>query len=89
MLPPRDCPAGLGARRQHRGRRAADALRTLTPALIAYLYAPPEQTAAQEPEIAQQIAQIRRQIVQELGVRRLTLQLLILGWQRLYGGQKV
>jgi len=71
------------------GSRAADALRTLTPALVAYLYAPPEQTTAQEPQIAQQIARIRRQIVQELGVRRLTMQLLTLGWQRVYGGQKI
>jgi hypothetical protein len=76
-------------RLNQQGSRASDALRTLTPALIAYLYAPPEQSAAQEPELTRQIARIRRQIVQELGVRRLTMQLLTLGWQRLYGGQKI
>jgi transglutaminase-like putative cysteine protease len=86
---PRAYLDAAAVRLNQQGSRASDALRTLTPALIAYLYAPPEQTTAQEPQIAQQIARIRRQIVQELGVRRLTLQLLTLGWQRLYGGQKV
>jgi hypothetical protein len=56
---------------------------------VAYLYAPPDQSAAQEPEIARQIARIRRQTVQELGVRRLTTRLLTIGWQQIYGGQKV
>ncbi len=69
--------------------RAADALRTLTPALMAYLYAPPDQSAAQEPELTRQIAHLRRQILQELGVRRLTKRVITLGWQRLYGGQKI
>jgi transglutaminase-like putative cysteine protease len=86
---PRAYLDAAAVRLNQQGSRASDALRTLTPALLAYLYAPPEQSAAQEPEIAQQIARIRRQIVQELGVRRLTLQLLTLGWQRLYGGQKI
>jgi hypothetical protein len=86
---PRAYLEAAAVRLNQQGSRAADALRTLTPALVAYLYAPPEQTTAQEPQIAQQIARIRRQILQELGVRRLTLQLLTLGWQRLYGGQKV
>jgi hypothetical protein len=86
---PRAYLEAAAVRLNQQGSRASDALRTLTPALIAYLYAPPEQSAAQEPELTRQIARIRRQIVQELGVRRLTMQLLTLGWQRVYGGQKI
>lgn len=76
-------------RLNQQGSRTADALRTLTPALIAYLYAPPEQSIAHEATLARQIAQIRRQSLQELGARRLITRLLTLGWQRLYGSQKI
>jgi transglutaminase-like putative cysteine protease len=86
---PRAYLEDAAVRLSQRGSRVSDALRTLTPALVAYLYAPPDQSSAQEPDIARQIARIRRQTVQELGVRRLTTRLLTLGWQQLYGGQKV
>ena len=86
---PRAYLEDAAARLSQQGSRVSDALRTLTPALVAYLYAPPDQSDAQEPEIARQIARIRRQTVQELGVRRLTTRLLTIGWQQIYGGQKV
>lgn len=86
---PRAYIEDAAVRLNQQGSRISDALRTLTPALVAYLYAPPDQRDAQEPDIARQIARIRRQTVQELGVRRLTTRLLILGWQQLYGSQKV
>jgi len=86
---PRAYLEDAAARLSQRGSRVSDMLRALTPALVAYLYAPPDQSAAQEPEIARQIARIRRQTVQELGVRRLTTRLLTIGWQQIYGGQKV
>jgi transglutaminase-like putative cysteine protease len=86
---PRAYLEDAAVRLNQRGSRVSDALRTLTPALVAYLYAPPDQSDAQEPDIARQIARIRRQTVQELGVRRLTTRLLTLGWQQLYGSQKV
>jgi hypothetical protein len=86
---PRAYLEDAAARLSQRGSRVSDMLRALTPALVAYLYAPPDQSATQEPEIARQIARIRRQTVQELGVRRLTTRLLTIGWQQIYGGQKV
>lgn len=76
-------------RLNQQGSRVAEPLRLLTPALMAYLYAPPEQSAVQEGELSRQIAHIRRQSLQELGIRRLITRLLMLGWQRLYGGQKI
>ena len=87
---PRAYLEAAARRLAQQGSRAADTLRFLTPALITYLYAPPDpSTAAQYPEIARQISRLRRQIVQEIGVRRLILRMLTLGWQRVYGGQEV
>jgi len=86
---PRAYLESAAVRLSQQGSRVSEALRALTPALVAYLYAPPDQSAAQEPDIARQIARIRRQTVQELGVRRLTTRLLTIGWQQIYGGQKV
>ncbi|MCX7994127.1 MAG: DUF3488 and transglutaminase-like domain-containing protein [Fimbriimonadales bacterium] len=68
-----------------RGSLVAPLLDTLTPTLLEYFYAAPQRSAALEPEVAQQVASLRKLALQELGVRRLILRLLILGRQRVYG----
>ncbi|GIV09348.1 MAG: hypothetical protein KatS3mg019_1439 [Fimbriimonadales bacterium] len=63
----------------------AEPLTALTPALMEYLYAMPERRDTLQPEITQQIRQLQRQTLQELGMRRLILRLLAYGRQKVYG----
>ncbi|MCS6919534.1 MAG: transglutaminase family protein, partial [Fimbriimonadales bacterium] len=70
---------------RQRGSDAAPLLEALTPPLLEYFYAAPQRRAALEPEVAQQMARIQRQILQELGAGRLILRLLELGRQKVYG----
>lgn len=67
------------------GSPIAEWLTTLTPALMEYLYAAPDRRDALQPEITQQIRQLQRQTLQELGVQRLILRLLAYGRQKVYG----
>ncbi|MFN3690531.1 MAG: hypothetical protein ACK4UU_06375, partial [Fimbriimonadales bacterium] len=71
---------------RQRGSVAAAMLEALTPRLHEYFYAAPQRRSALEPEVARQIAQIQRQILQELGSARLILRLIDLGRQKVYGG---
>ncbi len=75
--------AATTLRRQHSP--IAEQLTALTPALMEYLYASPERCDALQPEIAQQIRQLQRQTLQELGAQRLILRLLAYGRQKVYG----
>lgn len=67
------------------GSPTAELLGALTPALMEYLYAAPERRNALQPEIIQQIRQLQRQTLQELGAQRLILRLLAYGRQKVYG----
>jgi hypothetical protein len=71
---------------RQKGSDAAPLLETLLPALLEYFYASPQRSAALEPEVAQQTARIRNQILQELGAGRLILRLIELGRRKVYGG---
>jgi transglutaminase-like putative cysteine protease len=71
---------------RQKGSDAAPLLESLLPALLEYFYASPQRSAALEPEVAQQTARIRNQILQELGAGRLILRLIELGRRKVYGG---
>lgn len=70
---------------RQKGSDAALLLESLLPALLEYFYASPQRSAALEPEIAQQTARVRNQILQELGTGRLILRLIELGRRKIYG----
>lgn len=69
-----------------KGSSAAPLLESILPTLLAYFYAPPKRSTVLEPEVAHQIARIRRQIMQEIGMGRVILKLIELGRRKVYGG---